>query len=238
MRRRGETLSGAMGELLAGADVFLLTTTNEMVLAPEDIYMLSRKLFTASLAFAMLALPIAPAFAQTTVLSGKVNSSAAMPQLVRQVPVYDTNTVRVVTPPTPRRVYSSGTQTRTVYVEKPVYREVIVQDNRTYFQKHPKVKAVSIGAGVGAGAGALTGVISGSGVVRGAAIGAGTGAGVGLVRSSRTMKRHPIARDTATGTLAGLGIGAASGRGGKRALTGAGVGAAVGLGVGLFKHLR
>ncbi len=210
--------------------------------------MLTRKLSTASLAVAIVGLQMLPAFAQTTVLSGKVNSSAAMPQLVRQVPVYDTNrnTVRVVTPnpnssaaaSVPRRVYSSGAQTRTVYVEKPVYRDVIVRDNRTYFQRHPKVKAVSIGAGVGAGAGALTGVISGSGVVRGAAIGAGTGAGVGLVRSSRTMKRHPIARDTATGTLAGLGIGAASGRGGKRALTGAGVGAAVGLGVGLFKHLK
>ncbi len=210
--------------------------------------MLSRKLSAASLAIAMVGLQTLPAFSQTTVLSGKVNSSAAMPQLVRQVPVYDnntnTNTVTVVTPNvnpssrTPRRVYSSSAQTRTVYVEKPVYRDVIVRDDRTYFQRHPKVKAVSIGAGVGAGAGALTGVISGSGVVRGAAIGAGTGAGVGLVRSSRTMKRHPIARDTATGTLAGLGIGAASGRGGKRALTGAGVGAAVGLGVGLFKHLK
>jgi hypothetical protein len=107
-----------------------------------------------------------------------------------------------------------------VVVERPVYREVYVRDNRTYFQRHPKVKAVTIGAGVGAGAGALTGLVSGAGVVRGAAIGAGSGAGVGLVRSSRTMKRHPIIRDTATGTLAGLGIGAASSRQGQTGLAG------------------
>lgn len=175
----------------------------------------------------------APAFAQTTVLSGKVNSSA-MPQLVRQQPVYDT--VRVTTP-RPSQTLRSNT-TRTVVVEKPVYREVYVRDNRTYFQKHPKVKAVTLGAGIGAGAGAVTGLISGRGVVRGAAIGAGSGAGVGLVRSSNTMKRHPIVRDTATGTIAGLGLGMASSRRGKRAWQGAGVGAAVGLGYGLFKNLR
>ena len=181
------------------------------------------------------------AVAQTTVLSGKVHSTA-MPQLVRQVPQYDRVQVQVpvqVSAPVSQRPYQSGiVQSKTVVVEKPVYREVYVRDNRTYFQRHPKVKAVSIGAGVGAGAGALTGLVAGSGVVRGAAIGAGSGAGVGLVRSSRTMKRHPIIRDTATGTIAGLGLGAASSRGSRRALQGAGVGAAVGLGVGLFKHLQ
>jgi hypothetical protein len=178
--------------------------------------------------------------AQTTVLSGKVNSNA-MPQLIRQVPQYDRTQVQtpVTIVNTQRSPYQSGAaQTKTVVVERPVYREVYVRDNRTYFQRHPKVKAVTIGAGVGAGAGALTGLVSGAGVVRGAAIGAGSGAGVGLVRSSRTMKRHPIIRDTATGTLAGLGIGAASSRRGKRAWQGAGVGAAVGLGVGLFKNLK
>ncbi|CAN5418309.1 hypothetical protein BH11CYA1_BH11CYA1_50190 [soil metagenome] len=183
---------------------------------------------------------VGPAFAQTTVLSGKVHSSA-MPQLVRQVPQYDQVRVRVPTTTTTvvQRPYQTGVvQSKTVVVEKPVYREVYVRDNRTYFQRHPKVKAVSIGAGVGAGAGALTGLVSGRGVVRGAAIGAGSGAGIGLVRSSNTMKRHPIISDTATGTIAGLGIGAASSRGSRRALQGAGVGAAVGLGVGLFKHLR
>lgn len=178
--------------------------------------------------------------AQTTVLSGKVNSNA-MPQLIRQEPQFDR--IQVQTPVSvpsanPSRMYQSGVQTRTVVVQKPVYREVYVRDNRTYFQRHPKVKAVSIGAGVGAGAGALTGLVAGSGVVRGAAIGAGSGAGVGLVRSSNTMKRHPIIRDTATGTIAGLGLGAASSRNSKRAWQGAGVGAAVGLGVGLFKNLR
>lgn len=189
-----------------------------------------------------LCLTVSSAQAQTTVLSGKVHSNA-MPQLVRQEPQYDRMQVQTPTPVTivntQRVPYQSGAvQTKTVVVQRPVYREVYVRDNRTYFQRHPKVKAVSIGAGVGAGAGALTGLVSGAGVVRGAAIGAGSGAGVGLVRSSRTMKRHPIIRDTATGTLAGLGIGAASSRRGKRAWQGAGVGAAVGLGVGLFKNLK
>ncbi len=191
-----------------------------------------------AIAFSLVALTavecmVAPAFAQTTILSGKVNSSAAMPQLVRQQPVYDT--VRVTTP---RPATTLRSNTRTVVVEKPVYREVYVRDNRTYFQKHPKVKAVTLGAGIGAGAGAVTGLVSGRGVVRGAAIGAGSGAGVGLVRSSRTMKRHPIVRDTATGTIAGLGVGMAASRNSRRAWQGAGVGAAVGLGYGLYKNLR
>ncbi|MBP6744356.1 glycine zipper family protein [bacterium] len=192
------------------------------------------------MALIALILTVSSAQAQTTVLSGKVHSNA-MPQLVRQEPQYDRMPVQtpVTIVNTQRSPYQSGvTQTKTVVIQRPVYREVYVRDNRTYFQRHPKVKAVTIGAGVGAGAGALTGLVSGAGVVRGAAIGAGSGAGVGLVRSSRTMKRHPIIRDTATGTIAGLGIGAASSRRGKRAWQGAGVGAAVGLGVGLFKNLK
>lgn len=108
----------------------------------------------------------------------------------------------------------------------------------TYMSRHPKVKAATIGAGVGAGAGALTGLITHKGVVRGAAIGAGAGAGVGLVRSSETMKRHPILKDVATGTLVGGGLGLAGSRHGSTAVKGAGVGAAVGLGVGLLKHLK
>ena len=88
----------------------------------------------------------------------------------------------------------------------------------TYWQRHPKVKAAAIGGGVGAAGGALVGGLTGHGVVRGAAIGAGTGAGVGLIRSSRTLKRHPIMRDVATGTTAGLGVGWAGGRGGSLSL--------------------
>ena len=112
------------------------------------------------------------------------------------------------------------------------------QHSQTYWQRHPKVKAAAIGGGVGAAGGALVGGLTGHGVVRGAAIGAGTGAGVGLIRSSKTLKRHPIMRDVATGTTAGLGIGWAGGRGGSRAFKGAAIGGAVGLGVGLFKNLR
>jgi hypothetical protein len=75
--------------------------------------------------------------------------------------------------------------------------------------------------------------------VRGAAIGAGTGAGVGVVRTSKTMKRHPIIRDTATGALAGVGIGwAAGGSHGVTAGKGAAVGALGGLGWGLLKNFR
>ncbi len=174
---------------------------------------------------------LAPVFAQTTMLMGSASHNTAASTTTRttttssvnlrpQQPRYD-NRPRVAAP---RTVY----QTRTVYVK----------DNRTYFQRHPKVKAATIGAGVGAGAGALTGLVTGRGVLRGGAIGAGTGAGVGLVRSSQTMKRHPIIRDVATGTLVGGGLGwAGSRRRGTIAKT-AGVGAALGLGVGLFKHLQ
>lgn len=107
-----------------------------------------------------------------------------------------------------------------------------------YFQRHPKVKSATVGAGVGAAAGAVTGLISGKGTLRGAAIGAGTGVGVGLVRSSRTLDRHPVIKDTATGTLvgAGLGLSASRGRGkGKKVAAATAVGAAIGLGTGFLK---
>lgn len=175
---------------------------------------------------------VAPVLAQTTMLMGSASHSAASTSTTRttttsrvnlrpQQPRYD---YRPMPTAAPRTVY----QTRTVYVK----------DNRTYFQRHPKVKAATVGAGVGAGVGALTGLVTGRGVIRGGAIGAGTGAGVGLVRSSTTMKRHPIIRDVATGTLVGGGLSwAGSRRRGTIAKT-AGVGAALGLGVGLFKHLQ
>lgn len=123
---------------------------------------------------------------------------------------------------------------RVEYVDRPVYRTVYVRDNRTFFQRHPKVKAATVGAGVGAGVGAITGLVTHRGVMRGALIGGGTGAGVGLVRSSDTFKRHPIVRNLATGSLVGLGIGGAASRGHRRALQGAGIGAAVGLGASLL----
>jgi hypothetical protein len=123
---------------------------------------------------------------------------------------------------------------RVEYVDRPVVKTVYVQDNRTFFQKHPKVKAATIGAGVGAGVGALTGLVTHRGVMRGALIGAGAGAGVGLVRSSVIMKRHPIMRNVATGSLIGLGLGAAASRGHRKPLIGTGIGAAVGLGASLL----
>ncbi len=188
---------------------------------------------TVASASCMLSLQaVAPVFAQTTMLMGSASHNTASTTTTKtttvnrvslrpQQPRYDYRPMPVAAP---RTVY----QTRTVYVK----------DNRTYFQRHPKVKAATVGAGVGAGVGALTGLVTGRGVIRGGAIGAGTGAGVGLVRSSTTMKRHPIIRDVATGTLVGGGLGwAGSRRRGTIAKT-AGVGAALGLGVGLFKHLQ
>lgn len=151
------------------------------------------------------------ALAQGTTLSGSVDRSHISKTVVK-------------TEKKPKVIY------KTVYVEK--------QDKRTYFQRHPKVKAATIGAGVGAGAGAVTGLVTRRGVVRGAAIGAGTGAGVGLVRSSHTMKRHPIVKNTATGALVGLGLGAAGSRRGSTVVKTTAAGTAVGLGYGLLKHLK
>jgi hypothetical protein len=113
-----------------------------------------------------------------------------------------------------------------------------VRDSRTFFQKHPMVKGAAIGAGIGGGAGALTGLVTGQGVFRGAAIGATTGAGVGVVRTSKIMKRHPIARDIATGGLTGLGLGWAGSHYPHTIAATTGVGAAIGLGAGLFNNLR
>jgi len=169
-----------------------------------------------------------PVLAQTTVLTGSVARSDTL----NSYPVVGRQQVRVAVPPFGYAPIPAGVSTTR---KRPVVRTVYVRDRRTYWQRHPKVRAVAIGAGVGAGAGAVTGLISGRGVLRGAAWGAGSGAGVGLVRSSRTMRRHPIMRDTATGALVGLGIGGAASRHGRRIGQVTAVGAAVGLGYGLLK---
>ena len=112
---------------------------------------------------------------------------------------------------------------------------------KRYFNAHPKVKSATIGAGVGAGVGAVGGLVTGRGVLRGAAVGAGTGTGVGLLQSSQTMKRHPVMKDVAQGTLVGAGLGLATHRGhgtAKKTTQTAVAGAAVGLGIGLLKNLR
>ncbi|HEY9791655.1 MAG TPA: hypothetical protein V6D22_14725 [Candidatus Obscuribacterales bacterium] len=105
-----------------------------------------------------------------------------------------------------------------------------------YFACHPKVRAATMGAGIGTAAGAVTGLVTGRGVLRGAVIGAGSGAGVGLVRSSRTMRRHPIVKDVATGSLVGWGLGYAGGTHHGTAGRATAVGAAAGLATGLLTH--
>ncbi|CAN5297527.1 hypothetical protein BH11CYA1_BH11CYA1_39130 [soil metagenome] len=109
---------------------------------------------------------------------------------------------------------------------------------KQFFRKHEAVRKATIGAGVGTAAGAVTGLVSGKGLVRGAAIGAGTGATVGVINANKTLAKHPIMRDMATGTAAATGItmAATRGRGGaSTTFKGAAVGAALGLGVGLFR---
>ncbi|MBY0547816.1 MAG: hypothetical protein K2W95_11010 [Candidatus Obscuribacterales bacterium] len=110
---------------------------------------------------------------------------------------------------------------------------------QTFLQRHPVVKRTAVGAAVGTAAGAGVGLISGRGGWRGAGIGAATGAGVGLIRSSKTLKRHPVASKVAQGSAVGLGVGLAASRGhgtGKRTAVATGIGAAVGLGAGLLKN--
>jgi hypothetical protein len=122
--------------------------------------------------------------------------------------------------------------------EAQYYRGYVRQNPvKSFFNRHPKVKAATVGGAVGTAAGAGVGLISGRGVGRGALIGAGTGAGVGLIRSSQMLRRHPIIKDTATGGVVGLGIGAAAGRGRRPAVKGAAVGAGVGLGIGALRQV-
>lgn len=170
---------------------------------------------------------VLPVNAQGMTLTGSVNQNnpqtMVQPLLRSQTAVYDTQA-------RPTQVAPKRTLVKTVVVER--------RDDRTYFQKHPKVKSAAVGAGVGAGAGAVTGLISRRGVMRGAAIGAGSGAGVGLIRSSDTLKRHPIVRDVATGTVAGLGFGAAASKRKGTIGKSTAVGAAVGLGYSLLKKVR
>ncbi len=166
---------------------------------------------------------ILPALSQATTLTGSINRTAVsvpqQPALMQQTAQYDVR-------PRLRRLPPHT-----------VYRNVYIHDNRPYFQRHPKVKAAVVGAGVGAGAGAVTGLITHRGILRGAAIGAGTGAGVGLVRSSHTMKRHPLVRDVATGSLVGLGLGAAGSRHGGTMVKATALGAAIGGGYHFLRKL-
>ena len=131
----------------------------------------------------------------------------------------------------PRMAPLTGGESRpTTYVNT-------AEDHRTYFQKHPKVKATVIGAGVGAAGGAVVGLVSHRGIFRGAAIGAGVGAGTGLIRSSDTLKRHPVIRDVATGTAVGLGLGWAASRRGSTVGKAGALGALGGLGYSFLKKL-
>ncbi|MBU6455800.1 MAG: hypothetical protein KGS72_28780 [Cyanobacteria bacterium REEB67] len=227
----------------------------------------AKRQITAMALTAVCGVSIAPgAFAQT-VLTGKVATISAPVStrvtLQKGQPVYDNshyaganyvntnanpnigfqgnaNENYYASPPAAQFQNSPyrGNAGRNYQPQRPLVRTVYVRDNRTFFQRHPMVKAASIGAGVGAGAGALTGLVTGRGVIRGALIGGGAGAGVGVVRSSQIMRRHPIVRDVATGGLVGLGLGAAGSRYHRTALEATGLGAAVGLGVGMFKHFR
>lgn len=164
------------------------------------------------------------AFGQATTLTGSINQNAMM---VQPVPVLRSQT----------GYYDHRRPSARPIQYRPVYRTVVVQDRRTYWQRHPKVKSAVVGAGVGAGAGAVTGLVSGRGVLRGAAIGAGTGAGVGLIRSSRTMRRHPLARDLATGAAVGFGLGAASSRRGSTMLKATAIGTAIGGGYHFLRRM-
>jgi hypothetical protein len=164
---------------------------------------------------------VMPAFSQATTLTGSINQNVAPVVPVQRM--------------SPQR--ASIDYRRPVVVNRPVYRTYAVQDRRTYFQRHPKVKSAVVGGAVGAGGGAIAGLVSGRGVVRGAAIGAGTGAGVGLIRSSRTMKRHPLAKDLATGAAVGFGLGAASSRRGSTMVKSAAIGTAIGGGYHFLKKM-
>lgn len=105
-----------------------------------------------------------------------------------------------------------------------------------YISSHPKLKSATVGAGVGTAAGVITGLVTGRGALRGAVLGAGTGAGAGLLHSSEIMKRHPIVKNIAAGTMVGMGLGLVGGRVPGTAARTAAVGAAAGLGTALLTH--
>ena len=195
------------------------------------------------LLIACCAMPLAPsAWAQATVLTGQVAAIDNYAGTTYVNPAEHAHLKSTVNAKNNRggsgNLNGNAASLQNFHPQRPLIHTVYVRDDRTFFQKHPMVKSATIGAGVGAGAGALTGLVTGRGVIRGAVIGGGTGAGVGVVRSSQIMKRHPIVRDVATGSLVGLGLGASASRGHRLPLQATGVGAAIGLGVGLFKNLR
>ena len=179
-----------------------------------------KKLLAIALTAIMANAAALPAFSQATTLTGSINQNVA--------PIHAMQA---------QRASIDYSRPRPVVVNRPVYRTYAVQDRRTYFQRHPKVKSAVVGGAVGAGGGAVAGLISGRGVLRGAAIGAGTGAGVGLIRSSRTMKRHPLAKDLATGAAVGFGLGAASSRRGSTMVKSAAIGTAIGGGYHFLKKM-
>ena len=178
----------------------------------------SRSIFFISLMTSaqMVLLTVPAAIAQTSMLTGTVQTTVH-----------------------PSYAYGSANRT---YVNAPPHHtaphipHTYLRNTRSFFQRHPMVKSAALGGGIGAASGGVLGLATGHGFFRGAVIGAGTGAGIGVVRKSQIMARHPIARDAATGGLAGLGIAGSATHGG--GLVGAGVGAALGLGWGMFKNYR
>lgn len=200
------------------------------------MFSFSRSSAATLAAITILTSSYVPVLAQSTTLTGSVARTGSS-----ETPVLRAQTARMDVMPTSSHT-ATVTKTARPSTAPPrtIVKTVVVEkrDNRTYFQRHPRVKSAVVGAGIGAGAGAVTGLISRRGVLRGAAIGAGTGAGVGLVRSTSTMKRHPIVNDTVTGAAVGFGLGAAGSRRGRTMAKSAAIGGAIGLGYSLFKKMR
>jgi hypothetical protein len=120
------------------------------------------------------------------------------------------------------------------YYTRPSTR-VMVEREPTFFERHPMLKSTVVGGALGTGIGAIGGAIAGHHRAgRGALFGLGSGAGIGAVEGSTWGHRHPIMKETATGSLLGLGVGGTMGR--HRALKGAGIGALLGGGLGLLRH--
>jgi hypothetical protein len=134
-----------------------------------------------------------------------------------------------------RQVIAGAAMVATVSTQVAVAPEAYSADRYRSHRPGSLIKGTAIGGALGAGIGALGGAIAGKRRAgRGALWGLGTGAGIGAVNSARQLRGRPFIRNTATGALAGLGIGGTMRRPGK----GAGIGALVGAGLGAVQAVN
>ena len=140
---------GIRSALSIGAlSIVLLWLLGGITLNSGEFIMRSNVIIQATVLCVLGTQTLPPVLAQG-LLTGSVENSSSMPRLIRQEPKYDYDDPDIRQPM--RSAASQNTyraEPRVIYrnqtVLKPVIQKVYVRDERTYWQKHPKVKPLPL----------------------------------------------------------------------------------------------